>query len=116
MVDAPRLTGQDGKTLPWRQTGGASPLRAKWGKEPKERTRKGDRPGRPYREGKPVLRVARGCFYVTTRINSEKWEKLAGKRGIEGISSHVMAFLSGFVGHFIGFEAGAQKLFWKTNA
>jgi hypothetical protein len=44
------------------------------------RTRKGDPVGRPDRVGeKPFLRVARGRFYVTTRINSEKWEKGAGK-------------------------------------
>jgi hypothetical protein len=35
---------------------------------------------RPYEKGeKAFLRGARGRFYVTTRINSEKWEKGAGK-------------------------------------
>jgi len=81
MVDAPRLTGQDGKTLPWRQTGGASPLRAKWGKEPKEGTRKDDPPGRSCREKKALFT---GCARVFLRNNEGQfvtWEKKAKIRG-----------------------------------
>jgi hypothetical protein len=73
MLDTAKLQGQDGKTLPWRHPGGISA-------ESEERTRKGDPPDRPYRK-KPFLLVARGCFYIITRINSEKWEKRAGIRG-----------------------------------
>jgi hypothetical protein len=66
----------------------------------------------PAEKKKPFLRVARGCFYVTTRINSEKWEKAAGKGGLEGISSQVYGIFKRFCGTFIGFGAGAQELFW----
>jgi hypothetical protein len=66
-------------------------------KEPKESTRKGDSAGGPYRK-KLFLRGARECFYVTTRVNSRRWEMRAGKRGLEGISTHFLGIFKGVCG------------------
>ena len=95
MVDASRLPGQDGKHLPWRHM----------------RTKKGDPVGRPYRGKKPFLRGARECFFETTRINSDKWERWAGKWGFEGIPSQVYGIFKGSCGTPDGFGAGGQELF-----
>jgi hypothetical protein len=63
------------------------------------------------RPEKPFLRGAREGFYVTTRVNSEKWEKRAGKRRLEGIPSHVQGIIQGVCGRLPGFWAGGRGLF-----
>jgi hypothetical protein len=44
--------------------------------------------------------VARGRFYVTTRVNSDKWGKGAEKKGLVGISSQVYGIFRGFLGRY----------------
>jgi hypothetical protein len=83
------------KSLPWRHT---------WG-------RKGDPAGGPDREKKPFLRVARGRFPETTRINSEKWEKWAGIWGEKAFSYRFLGFLSGFVGRLSVFGQAGRNCF-----
>ena len=72
--------------------------------------------GRPGGVGEMAfLRVPRECFYGTTRVNSAKWEKEAGKWGLEGISSHIQAILRGFVGRNPVFGQPAGIVFEKQT-
>jgi hypothetical protein len=64
---------------------------------------------------KPYFRVAREVFYQTTRVKTEKWEKGKGERGWKAHPSHFLVLFKGLCGTFVGFGAGGQELFWKTN-
>jgi hypothetical protein len=72
--------------------------------------------GCPERVGKRAfLRGARGRYYVTTRINSDKWEKEAEIRGLIAYPSQFLEFLQGYVGRLTVLEQAHKNCFWKTN-
>jgi hypothetical protein len=84
------------------------------GKEPRsERTKKNQQIA-PTGE-KPFLRVAREPFYGTTRVNSEKWEKGAGIKGIKAFNSRFQAFLNGLVGSLPFLGRAGRNCFGKQT-
>ena len=65
---------------------------------------------------KAFFRDAHALFCGTTRVNSGKWEKRAGKRGEQGIPSQFFGISKGLGGTLDGFAAGGDELIWQTNA
>ena len=98
MVEAPRLPGQDGKTLTGRHA-----------RENKE----GRSTRLPLQGGGKGL--FSGCARAFLRNNEDqfrKWEKGAEIRELEGISSHIYDIFSCYVGRLAVLGQSGRNCFW----